>query len=211
MLALQLPAIVYIVESDGDRRQWLIDVVQELGFGFQAFSSAEKLLEADELARPACIVLDITLRGKSGLKLLDRLQQRHEVAPPAVVFAARADAATVVQAMRSGAIDFLEKPLSIEAMHNSIRQALELDAVRKQRYDELQKLRSCYDTLSEDERAVLALMLRGRSNKEIAAQVDVSVRTVQFRRASIMRKMEAECLADLARRVLRIELSTDII
>jgi two-component system response regulator FixJ len=187
---------VFIIDDDVQTRQSLAAAVRSMDLDCETFASAMDFLNAFDPMRAGCLVLDVCLAGMSGLELLERVNDR-VVYLPAIVTSARRDVATVVRAIRAGAVDFLEKPPHVQSLRRAVREALNWDAENRPCLVQLVKVRHRLENLSPGEYAVLEKLIGGESNKVIAAELGVSVRTVEVRRANIMRKMKACSLADL--------------
>jgi FixJ family two-component response regulator len=160
-------------------------------------TSPEELLSASQLNSSSCVILDLELQGISGLDVQQFLNARHA---PAIVFTTeRADIATCVRAMRRGAIDVLQKPLTEDCLLRAITEALEFDRATRAQRSELAELRKHYATLTPRQREVLPLVTAGFLNKQTAAEIGTSEITVCVHRAQIMRKMAAHSFAELVR------------
>jgi two-component system response regulator FixJ len=169
------------------------------------FPSAEAFLAAlDGDVQPECIVSDIRMPGMSGLDLLNRLKERHCIAP-LILITAVADIEMAVSAIKNGAFDFIEKPFDESRLLASIQTAVALRRQQAGDAAELDKLRSRFNTLSLRQRQVMELAVAGLSNKEIAYRLDISPKTVENHRAWVMERMDAKSLAELVRIAMRIE------
>jgi two-component system, LuxR family, response regulator FixJ len=167
----------------------------------ETFSSAAEFLAAYRPDRPGCLVLDVAVRGISGLELQRRLI-RDKIALPVVLVAAHADVPMAVEAMQLGAVNFLEKPVPEQKLWESIRKALELDARNRRRLARRRRAEERLAMLTPGEREVLDLILEGKMNKEIAMELGLSTRTIEDRRAKLMKKMNAQCVAELVQLVM---------
>jgi FixJ family two-component response regulator len=191
-------SIVYVVDDDAAARVAVAALVRSKGLESKEFSSAEEFLAQYSPMMKGCIVVDIRMAGMSGLEMLQKLQSP-KGAPPVLVVTTNADIPLAVMAMREGAITFLEKPGQDDDLWDAIVQALEVEETR---YDERRQLAEAHDrleSLSEDELEVFRRLLAGHANKRIAADLDIGLRTVELRRANIMKKMQATSLPDLVR------------
>jgi two-component system, LuxR family, response regulator FixJ len=189
---------VFIVDDDPAIRQSSISMMRSMDLEAEDFSSAKEFLEAFDPVRSGCLLLDLRLPDMSGLELLERINKQI-VCMPAIVISANAKAPIVVRAMRAGALNFLEKPCSDRFLRTAIHEAFEWDAVNRRRLVRLVKVCRRLENLTSGEYSVLEKILEGKSNKKIAADLNVSVRAVEVRRAKIMRKMRAESLVNLIR------------
>ncbi len=197
--------MVYIVDDDVSVRDALAWLLRSRRLQSQTFESAEAF-EA-MLARPgaglgrqpACLMLDVRMPGLSGLALFDRLLGRDLVARLPVIFlTGHADVPTAVDAVKRGAFDFCEKPFSDNALVDRIEQALAQSAAVLESSGEREHLQALLDELTERERDVMRLVVEGLPNKLIADQLDISVRTVEVRRARVFDKMEVRSAVELA-------------
>lgn len=187
--------IVYVVDDEPNVRQVVVRFLEQLGHDSQQFDSAERFLARPSDPRPACLLLDVHLVSGTGFDLLDELKRR-DAALPTVFMTGAGDIPMSVKAMKAGAVEFLEKPLTLAALKPAIEHALE-------RSIETARFRELLDRLTPRERAVLPLVAQGMMNKEIAAELEVVEQTVKVHRARVMEKLEAGSVADLVRFVDR--------
>jgi two-component system, LuxR family, response regulator FixJ len=196
----QLP-VVHIVDDDAAVRESLTLLMETEGLCAQAFASARDFLAAAPEAR-GCLVTDIRMAGMSGIELLEHV--KNSATPlPVVVITAYGDVPMAVEAMKLGAIDFLEKPYSEMDFVAAVRSALNEAASVQARAADQQNMQRRFRTLTAAERRVLAGLLEGKLNKTAAFEMGVSLRTVEALRASVMAKLGAECLSDLVRATMR--------
>lgn len=191
-------AVVYVVDDDFDLREALRLTLEMMDLEVVCCASAEEFLERHRPDDIGCLIVDLRLSGMSGLELLDIMADRGNRLP-AIMISGHGDIQAAVQAMKGGGVDFLEKPYRIDALRASVRAAIELH--RQHHQEDLRRadLRNRLEQLSSDERNVLALTIAGLPDKAIAARLNVSVRTVQLRRASLMKKLAAKSRIDLVR------------
>lgn len=189
---------VFIVDDDPAVRQALTALVRSMHLQVQAFESAQQFLDAFDASRPGCVLLDVRMPGISGLGLLEQFH-RDEIPLPAIIMSAYGDVPMVVRAMKAGALNFLEKPCRDQQLWEAIQEAIEWDSARRQQAILSEKVQHRLKHLTAGERDVLALLVDGKSNKTIAAELNLSVRTIEVRRAKLMKKMKAESLAELIR------------
>jgi len=189
-------ATIFLVDDDPITLQLMVATVKVVFPRVVTFSSAAEFLAAYHPNRPGCLVLDVGLAGMSGLELQRKLI-RDKIAIPVVFVTGYANVAMAVEAMQLGAVNFLEKPVQEQQLWDSIRKALELDAQNRRRLVRRQRAEERLSLLTPGERKVLDLILEGKMNKEIAAELSLSTRTIEDRRAKLMKKMNVQCVAEL--------------
>lgn len=200
-VAVDIEPTVFIIDDDQAVRQSLSMLVRSMELRAEAYESAQQYLDALDPSRPGCLLLDVRMAGTSGLELLERLH-RADVRLPAIVMSAYGDVPTVVRAMKAGALNFLEKPCRDQQLWEAIQEGLRWDATFRQHTALRTKARHRLDGLTPGEHEVLRQLIEGKSNKKIATELGLSVRTIEVRRAKIMRKMKAQSLAELIRLTL---------
>jgi len=189
--------MVYIVDDDPAARQALESLISAMGWETRTFSSAKQFLTCPRPAVPRCLILDVSLPDLDGLVLQERVADHGETA---VIFVtAHADVATVVKAMKRGAIHFFTKPCREDSLLDALSDAIEQSRLALARGIVARDIGGRYDSLSGRERQVLTLVVAGRLNKQIADELAISEITVKAHRGKVMRKMEARSLADLVR------------
>jgi FixJ family two-component response regulator len=189
---------VYLVDDDPDVLKALALLLQSAKMKVASFGSAQEFLDGHDRSAPGCLVLDLAMPGLNGLQLQQALEQ--EACPLPIVFlTARGDIATTVQAMKHGATDFLTKPVDDTELLAAIQEALATDRMRRRTGVERERAAQCLATLTERERQVLELIVAGKLNKQIAADLGTAERTIKFHRANLMRKMEVRVVADLVK------------
>ncbi|WP_288438020.1 response regulator transcription factor [uncultured Pseudomonas sp.] len=200
------PTLVHLVDDDASVRAAVEDLLASVGLDTRSYASAADFLERARLDAPGCLVLDVRMPGMNGLDLQQELQRRG-LPLPIIFITGHGDIPMSVRAMKQGALEFLTKPFRdqdlLDAIDQALRKAQDAHAQRRQ----LQDLQSRLDTLNDGERAVLARVVTGLLNKQIAAQLGVSEITVKVRRAALMRKLQAGSLAELVKMVERLEAS----
>ncbi len=192
---------VFIVDDDADLRATLVDLVEAVGLQAEGYSSAKAFLDAGKKSGDGCLVVDIHMPGMDGLQLQQKLME-DRVAIPVIVVTGRGDVPKAVRALKAGAVDFIEKPFSGEFVLGSIQQALELGRRIREKETFVGGARVNMERLTDRETEVLDRLVVGDSNKMIAAQFDISPRTVEVHRARVMEKMQARSLSHLVRMVL---------
>ncbi|HEV8608380.1 MAG TPA: response regulator [Tepidisphaeraceae bacterium] len=191
-------ALVHIVDDDPAIRNSLRMVMELASLPALAYASAEEYLEDGRQSLPGCIVLDLRMRGMGGLELLQRL--RSEGNPiPVIIISAHADVPTTVSGMKLGAVDVLQKPFEPKALVEAVRRALEKSIELQRQHAENQAIRQRLAALSPRELELLELVVSGKSNKQIAVNMGISIKTVANHRANLMEKTGALNAADLTR------------
>ena len=186
---------VFIVDDDHDLRESLVLLVEALGLRARGFGSAAEFRHCYD-GEPGCLVLDIHMPGQSGLALYEQLI-REGKRLPVIFITAHADVPTAVAAMKTGAIELLEKPFDRTALASRIHNALELDAAWRRHEVEFHRLDQQVSALTRTDRETLQLLLSGYSNKQIAARLMITERAVELRRARLMQKLGVRTLAEL--------------
>lgn len=194
-------ATIYVVEDDPDLRDLVCETVRDMGLGAAPLGTAEEFFESYEPDEPGCVILDLKLPGMSGIELLERLE-REDRSIPAIAITGSSEAATVLETIRAGAIDCLLKPFDSARLRTLIRSALDRAAKERERRAFVAQVGEKLGTLSDGEMDVVEELLRGRANKQIASFLRISCRTVESRRARIMRKMKCVSLPDLVTEVI---------
>jgi two-component system, LuxR family, response regulator FixJ len=187
---------VFIVDDDSAVLRSLTALVEVVFPKVKAYGSAAEFLASFQPSCPGCLVLDVAMPGLNGLELQRKLTQ-DKIDLPIVFITGHGNVQMAVCAMQAGAVNFLEKPFPEQELWDSIRKALELDAHNRRRRARRQRVEERLAILSEGERAVLNLVIEGKLNKEIAAELKLSNRTVEDRRARLMKKMGAHSVAEL--------------
>ena len=191
---------VFVVDDDADIRDSMRMLLEVAGFKVRSFTSAKHFL-ADDNPKSGCLIADIRMPDMSGLELQEEVTRRH-IDLPVIIITGHGDVPLAVQAMKSGAIDFLEKPFSEDMILASVQRAMEVGSRARGRAAETKAAKDLLSALTPRERGVLDKLVQGRSNKVVAYELGISPRTVEIHRAHIMNKMEASSLSDLVRLVL---------
>jgi len=199
---------VYIVDDDQAARESVMAMVRVKGYIVQGFSSAEDFLNKYRPDWSGCIVADVRMPGLSGIEFLQQIKLR-EIPLPVIVITGFADVQQAVQAMKAGALTFLEKPCQDQELVANIELALATGKSEQNQQRMRQELEARLLTLSEDERLVLTKLVAGFPNKRIATEMDLGLRTVELRRSNVMKKMGANSLAELIRMAIILELAPE--
>jgi two-component system response regulator FixJ len=193
--------VVHVIDDDVDVRQSLAFLLSTAGLAVRVHESAVAFLAALPNAQDGCIVTDVRMPDMDGLELQRRLRA-NKIGLPVIVMTGHGDVALAVEAMKAGAVDFIEKPFDDEVLLGAIRSALALHAQDAQNEGRRAEIQGRLGLLSEREREVLDGLVAGKPNKIIAFDLGISARTVEVYRANVMTKMQADSLSELVRMVL---------
>ncbi len=192
---------VFVVDDDQAMRNSLKWLIESVGLGVKTFDSADAFLAACYPGLAGCLLLDVRMPGMSGLELQTHLTHQ-EFRMPVIIITGHGDVSMAVQAMKDGAVDFIEKPFNDEALLGSIRNALDHDKEHRGANAHKAEIAARLAELTPREHEVMMMVTDGRSNKEIAAGLGVSTKTIEAHRARVMEKMRAGSLAELVRMAL---------
>jgi FixJ family two-component response regulator len=190
--------VVFVIDDDASVREAVADLLRSVGLKVESFGSTQEFLDSVRPNAPGCIVLDVRLPGPSGLEF-QRTLGKSNIHLPVIFISGHGDIPMSVRAMKSGAVEFLTKPLPEQELLDAIQTGIERDRARRQEAKVVAELRERFESLTPRERELLALVITGRRNKQIAAQADMSEMTVKVHRSQIMRKMRAKSVVDLVR------------
>jgi len=199
------PPIVFVVDDDVSVRESLELLIRNEGWQAEMFQSAQEFLAYPRIIAPSCLVLDVTLPDLSGLDLQKRIIDRTDI--PIIFITGYGDVPMTVQAMKAGAVEFLTKPFSADVLLSAIRDAIERSRTTLGHDAEVRELRHRCASLTPREREVMALVVSGLLNKQVGSELGISEITVKAHRGSVMRKMEADSLADLVTMAARLRLA----
>ena len=198
-------ATVFVVDDDASVREAIAALLRSAGLKAQVFGTAHEFLARPPSDIPSCLVLDVRLPGLSGLDLQARMAERR-LDIPIVFITGHGDVPTSVRAMKAGALEFLTKPFSDQELLDAIGKAIERHRVARRRRAELNELTALYASLTPRERQVMAMVVSGMLNKQIAADLGTREITVKVHRGRVMHKMHAGSVADLVRIAERLQI-----
>ena len=200
------PVTVFVVDDDAGVREALGSLIRSVGLRPQLFAAAQDFLETPKPDAAACLILDVRMPGLGGLDCQQRLAAAG-IHIPIIFMTGHGDIPMSVRAMKAGAVDFLTKPFRDQDLLDAVQQGIERDRARRSEEEGNIRLRGRFTSLTPREREVMAWVVSGRLNKQIAAELGTSEVTVKVHRGHVMRKMEADSVADLVRMAGRLGLS----
>lgn len=195
--------MVYVIDDDASVRRAITRLIRSAGFQVSVFESADEFLHQQPANVPSCLILDIQMPGLTGIDLQEALVTSGHTLP-IIFISGYADVPMSVKAMKRGALDFLTKPFTDEELLAAIRKAIELDIQQKKANEEIQDIQNRINTLTPREAEVFSLVITGMLNKQIAAELGTSEKTIKVHRARVMEKMRSGSLAELVQLAERV-------
>ena len=199
--------VVFVIDDDPSMLMAIRELIEGVGLTCQTFGSGQELLEAKLPEVPSCLVLDVRLPGLSGLNLQRELTERG-IHIPIIFITGHGDIPMSVQAMKAGAVEFLTKPFRDQDLLDAIEQATDRDRSERRQLMEIRELRERSEALTPREHEVMRLVVAGLLNKQTAAELDISEKTVNVHRSQVMQKMQADSLAELVRMAEKLSVSS---
>ena len=199
-------AVAFVIDDDPSMRRSLDTLLRSVGLDVHVFTSAQEFMGAVRPDAPGCLVLDVRLPGMSGLAFQEELVKAG-IALPVIFLTGYGDVPMTARAIKAGAAEFLTKPFDEQVMLDAIHGAIERDRARRRDVASLTEVKARYSALTERERQVMKLVVEGRVNKQIAAELGLSLVTVKVHRGQVMRKMRAKSVPELVRMADRLGLA----
>ena len=195
---------VFVVDDDAQVRESLCWLIKSVGLEVESYASAREFLDRYDREEPGCLILDLRMPGMGGLQLQQQLTAQGVIIP-IIMISAYGDVPAAVQAMKAGAVDFIEKPFTDQLLLERVHQAIERDAQYRRQRRQRADFDARFALLTPRQREVLEMVVAGSATKQIAFQLGISPRTVEVHRSHIMETMQADSVADLVRFVMQAE------
>jgi len=202
MLSKNKPT-VFVVDDDQAMRDSLRWLIESVGIVVETYANAEEFLHSLDASKPGCLLTDVRMPGLSGLELQDVLAER-KIKLPVIIITGHADVPMAIRAMKKGAIEFIEKPFNNEILLERIRQGIEKDSQIRRTTADREEIAARLALLSAREQAVMQKIIDGKPNKVVAEELGLSQKTIEVHRASVMKKMRADSVAELVRLALAL-------
>ena len=196
-------ATVFIIDDDKEVREAIELLMQSIGLPAKTYASAKEYLEQFDADIPGVLVLDVRMKGMSGLALQEHLNNL-PLTPPVIIITGHGDVPMAVQAVQNGAANFIEKPFNEQVLLDSIHRALEVDAKQRGKAIKIAEIQARLDKLTRRERQVIEYVVKGERNKSIASKLNITQSTVEAHRAKAMEKLQAKSLSELMRIMISI-------
>lgn len=200
---MELQQSVFIVDDDPAMRESLEFLIDSVGLKPRTFASGAAFLDRVQPDWAGCAIVDVRMPGVSGLELQERLNERN-IKLPIIVVTGHADVPMAVRAMKSGALDFVQKPFNDQVMLDLVNRALEMDYQKRREMAQFEELQIFYDRLTPREREVMEHVVAGYSNKQVAAALGLSEKTIEVHRSRVMAKMECDSVAELVQMAMEL-------
>lgn len=201
--------LIHVIDDDESIRKAVTRLLKAAGYEVQSYTTSGEFLLVDQDNRVGCIILDIRMPGPTGLELQAALKRQGN-SLPIIFLTGHGDIPMSVRAMKAGAVDFLTKPVQKQELLAAVSQALEIQRQALTQQNRTQRIQENYDLLTERERTIFEMILRGKLNKQIASTLGIAERTVKAHRAQLMEKMQVDSLAELVRSASFLGIDTDV-
>jgi two-component system response regulator FixJ len=201
---MQAESTVFIVDDEKAMRDGVSLLAKSVGLPTKRFASAQDFLDSYSAAEPGCLVLDVRMPGMSGTELHAELARR-KIGLPVIFLTGHGDVPMGVRAMKAGAVDFIEKPPCDQVLLDAIQRAITADQERRLHLREREIINERVSSLTERERQVMEYLVQGRTDKQVASEMNISVRGASFHRTNIMNKMKVESLVELAQDISKLD------